>query len=39
MVNVLIALAVIAMFGLGLLCALGVVRCGPTPDHPTRDTK
>ena len=39
MINLLIALAVIAMFGIGILCALGVVRCGASPDHPTRETK
>jgi hypothetical protein len=33
MITALIALAVIAMFAAGLLCALGILRCRETPDH------
>jgi len=39
MTSLFIAIAVIAIFGLGLLCALGVISCGAPPDHPTRDAK
>jgi hypothetical protein len=39
MIDLLIALAVIAMFGLGLLCALGAVRCRASRDHQTGATE
>jgi hypothetical protein len=39
MINALIALAIIAIFAIGLLCALGVIDCGASPDHPGAETK
>jgi len=39
MINALIALAIIAVFAIGLLCALGVIDCGQSPNHPAGNTK
>jgi len=39
MITALIALAVIAMFAAGLLCALGILRRRNTPDHARRERK
>jgi hypothetical protein len=38
MINLLIALVVIAIFAIGLLCALGVISCG-APADPGKETK
>jgi hypothetical protein len=39
MINALIALVVIAIFTIGLLCALDVISCGKRADHSGRETK
>jgi hypothetical protein len=39
MINALIALVVIAIFAIGLLCALRVIDCGALQSHPTKEPK
>jgi len=39
MITALIALAVVAMFAAGLLCALGIIRCRNMPDHARSERK
>jgi hypothetical protein len=39
MTNLFIALAVIAIFAIGLLRALGVIGAGSPIDHPGKETK
>jgi hypothetical protein len=39
MINALIALGVIAIFAVGLLCALGVIACGESRTHPNKEPK
>jgi hypothetical protein len=39
MTNLFIALGVIAIFAVGLLCALGVIACGESRTYPNKEPK